>query len=603
LDPANLLSKLQQAQSLLQSGRHAEAWEVMAPLRQAIALHGQALRLYALSAQACGRIDEAAEALAQVASQENHPPDIVGAMADMLGKAGRFDEALEHWSALVQRHPGLADGHLNRAVTAANAGQHQLSLEAAEEGLLRFPGHARLLAVKAMALKNLGRIEESVRQFEHAVAADPGRALTRHNQAVALRAACRYGEACEAFAAAEKLGMDNAGLHANWAAAALEAGDVAAAGDLYRRALKKDPTNKEALRGLTRLEIEYCGGTRAFDHYEQALKDRKYELPAWFEWINAMLGHNRFSEAQEAAEKALREYPEEPALLAMAAFGAGMTGKAGPQLERLEEAYRKGGDPPLAWMALLALRSGMPDRAAVYAERITKAEPTNQGAWSTLSIAWRLLDDPREHWLCNYDCLVMETQVPSIDGSQAPATYAAAVAAALDPLHQSLAAPGDQSLREGTQTSGELFQRMDPAILAFRDAVLCAAQARIADLPDDPGHPFLSRKSNRLGFAGSWSVRLKAEGGHHVPHYHDQGWMSSAYYARLPRATEAEAAGNEGWIQFGQPPATFGLDLPPRRILQPRVGKLVLFPSYMWHGTIPFSRGDRLTAAFDYLPL
>jgi hypothetical protein len=30
---------------------------------------------------------------------------------------------------------------------------------------------------------------------------------------------------------------------------------------------------------------------------------------------------------------------------------------------------------------------------------------------------------------------------------------------------------------------------------------------------------------------------------------------------------------------------------------------LVLFPSYLWHGTVPFSAGEmRLTAAFDVLP-
>jgi hypothetical protein len=30
---------------------------------------------------------------------------------------------------------------------------------------------------------------------------------------------------------------------------------------------------------------------------------------------------------------------------------------------------------------------------------------------------------------------------------------------------------------------------------------------------------------------------------------------------------------------------------------------LVLFPSFFWHGTVPFTRGERrLTAAFDVVP-
>ena len=81
--------------------------------------------------------------------------------------------------------------------------------------------------------------------------------------------------------------------------------------------------------------------------------------------------------------------------------------------------------------------------------------------------------------------------------------------------------------------------------------------------------------------------------------------MSSAYYARLPVSDEAARRNHEGWIEFGRPPAMFNLDLDARRVVEPRPGRLVLFPSYLWHGTIPFAAGtgDRLTAAFDFQPL
>jgi hypothetical protein len=43
--------------------------------------------------------------------------------------------------------------------------------------------------------------------------------------------------------------------------------------------------------------------------------------------------------------------------------------------------------------------------------------------------------------------------------------------------------------------------------------------------------------------------------------------------------------------------------LPAERWVQPEEGKLVLFPSYVWHGTQAFDRGDqRLTVAFDVVP-
>ena len=182
---STVMPQLQRAQMLHQQGRGGEAWTVLAPLRSrnrrsrpgAAALRPGRAKLPAGSTRRSRRCE-------RIVALERNPPEIIGALADLLGKAGRHDEALRHWDQLVAAHPEIADAHLNRAVTAANAGEHQRSLEAAESGLKRFPGHARLLATKAMALKNLGRIEESVALFAVAVAADPDRALTRHNQAV-----------------------------------------------------------------------------------------------------------------------------------------------------------------------------------------------------------------------------------------------------------------------------------------------------------------------------------------------------------------------------------------------------------------------------------
>jgi hypothetical protein len=102
--------------------------------------------------------------------------------------------------------------------------------------------------------------------------------------------------------------------------------------------------------------------------------------------------------------------------------------------------------------------------------------------------------------------------------------------------------------------------------------------------------------ATQVRLAGSWSVRL-AGGGHHVEHIHLEGWLSSAFYVALPE-TKAPA----GWLTLGQPPADLNLDLPPLRTIEPKPGRLVLFPATMWHGTVPFAKGERLTIACDVAP-
>jgi hypothetical protein len=54
-----------------------------------------------------------------------------------------------------------------------------------------------------------------------------------------------------------------------------------------------------------------------------------------------------------------------------------------------------------------------------------------------------------------------------------------------------------------------------------------------------------------------------------------------------------------GHIAFGTPPAELGLDLKPYRTTAPQVGHLAIFPSTMWHSTVPFDQGERLVIAFD----
>ena len=77
---------------------------------------------------------------------------------------------------------------------------------------------------------------------------------------------------------------------------------------------------------------------------------------------------------------------------------------------------------------------------------------------------------------------------------------------------------------------------------------------------------------------------------------------SSALYITLPDVVQT-TEGNEGHIQFGVPPVELNLPLKAKRVVRPEVGTLAMFPSYMWHGTIPFdSEQPRMTIAYDLVP-
>ncbi|MEH3124175.1 MAG: putative 2OG-Fe(II) oxygenase [Sphingomonas phyllosphaerae] len=212
--------------------------------------------------------------------------------------------------------------------------------------------------------------------------------------------------------------------------------------------------------------------------------------------------------------------------------------------------------------------------------------------WPLAALAWRLTGDPRSDWLERGGAFVrvfdLAERLGPIDD----------LAATLRTLHRTIAAPLDQSLRGGTQTDGPLFARQDAAIGRLRDAVRAAVADYVAALPaPDPAHPLLAPRRDALRFAGSWSVRL-TDRGHHVDHVHPAGWISSACYVALPDAQPGEPA-QAGWLSLGDAPTLVGDALAPWHTVAPQPGRLVLFPSYMWHRTHAFAAGERLTVAFD----
>jgi uncharacterized protein (TIGR02466 family) len=159
----------------------------------------------------------------------------------------------------------------------------------------------------------------------------------------------------------------------------------------------------------------------------------------------------------------------------------------------------------------------------------------------------------------------------------------------------------DQTLRGGTQTFERLFFAGHDLVEALRVRIEEAIARYTAQMREAPDHPLLGRRQKTFRFSGSWSSRLH-DCGYHTNHIHPKGWISSCYYVAVPDVASDEQA-KQGWLKLGEPNFDAHLRDPIKRVIQPKPGRLVLFPSYMWHGTVPFhSSQDRTTIAFDAVP-
>jgi hypothetical protein len=157
-----------------------------------------------------------------------------------------------------------------------------------------------------------------------------------------------------------------------------------------------------------------------------------------------------------------------------------------------------------------------------------------------------------------------------------------------------------QSLRGGTETTQDLARSSDPTIKALFSSFSTPIRGYLEHVGNGVD-PLRRRNQRAWRFNGSWSVRLRSMG-HHANHVHPRGWLSSACYVQLPDIMNS-ARTEDGVLTFGQPSIITMPALGPEYVVHPRVGMLVLFPSYFWHGTVPFSGSQtRLTVAFDAVP-
>lgn len=216
--------------------------------------------------------------------------------------------------------------------------------------------------------------------------------------------------------------------------------------------------------------------------------------------------------------------------------------------------------------------------------------------WAWMGAAWRALGDQRSDWF-HRGLQLVGTRNLDLD-----ADLHSQVVTLLKRLHgQTKHHPLNQSPRGGTQTMGPLFKRAEPELRELRSLILGAVRSYMSSLPErDATHPFLSAPRDGVRIEGAWSVKLRPQG-RHVAHIHSHGWISSALYLELPEETKASAT-QAGWFEVGQPLLPDAWDKPPLARIEPTVGKLALFPSLFWHGTVPFDAGERLTIAFDIVP-
>jgi len=526
----------------------------------------------------------------------------LGVLLKARGDARGAEVAFREATAVDERYP---DAYYNLGLLLEEQQRYQEALDAYMGALNLQRANARVLTRIGALLKDRGTMADALSYLQRAVAAEPDYFDAHYYRGWALSKARRYDEALSALRLATGLKPDSYEALQSLANTLRDAQRYDEALAAYWQLLEKRPDDASLHSELN--QLAWSSGRhdlylRSFAYARERLGDVPglMALEAHF-----YLRRDDFARAEPLLRRAYQLAPERGDIagaLARTVAGQGRYEECYPyflaamRAEPLEMRHRQE-------LGFTMLRHWLPREALIIFEQGLTLNPFDQLLLAGISLAYRQLGDSRYQKLVDFSRYMRIYDIKPPKGFADTEAFNAALAQELDSLHTLRFEPIDQTLRGGTQTMGKLFAEKSDLIEQVRESISEAVVDYIRGLPKDAEHPASVRKPERFRFEGSWSCRL-ASGGHHQNHVHPQGWISSAYYARLPANLQDDKQ-KAGWLRFGQ--SNLGLE-GGRDIgecfARPRVGRLVLFPSFYWHGTVPFvDQGDRLTIAFDVAPV
>lgn len=464
-------------------------------------------------------------------------------------------------------------------------------MRAAEQEAAMDDQGTAVLAVRrsGFALRDAQRLIEADGVFSSASVNFP------HDPALAFGLAqTRYelGEpAADLFARAAELAPGQKDVRRNQSLALISEGRGDEARALLNSELVSDPSWLDGHKALATLEWTSGNKAAASASLAAACSMQPQNAALWLAWFRNLAQARDWPGALAVLDKAERHLGTTPAIMVSRLFVA-VESEANDADAQIEATAQFRGDVSSLCRIRHALRSGDPARAEAEALPLT-AGPSAMIYWPYLSLAWRLMGNARAEWLDRPEALIRPMECGW------SAAELGELAEVLRGLHTAAQPYIEQSVRGGTQTDRSVLLRREPVLQRIKARMLELIREYVDSLPPiEAEHPLLgASRGDPLLIEGSWSVRL-AQQGYNVPHTHAMGWLSTAFYVALPDP-DAMGPPPAGHIAFGQPPAELNLPLEPYQTVTPEVGRLVVFPSTMWHATVPFDAGERLVIAFD----
>lgn len=482
----------------------------------------------------------------------------------------------------------LADG-LGAAEDALEQGDLVAAEELCQEVLGAAPADPRAVALLGVIAWHQGDSDSGSRLLAEAIARDPKQASRAFAFGEEL---CRDGYLDDG-AELLRLGLrgqpESSGAWLNLGRAQSGMDDHLGAVQSYTQALKHDPKNTPAQLNLGAAFGELGRAEEAEGCFRAVLSIDRDFSQARANLGNALTAQSRYAEAAVEFRQVIQEQPELARAHADLALCLLETPDGeGHRAEILRLlAHSVTLDPQHAQLQFefgsALLRLGEPLRALELARGFLALYPHDSGLRAIECSALAQLERTAELTvLRDFTSLVYCSELAPPAGFLDLAAFNAALSRHVE-THPTLAWSKARHGSPTTRHSGSLMVSPLGPIEALQ-AVIEETLDRYVAQGKQSGNPLFASPPEET-FLNLWGVVMH-NGGHQTPHVHPAAWLSGCYFAAVP-STLSETS-HEGFLEFcaGRSAEVTAQGL---FSVKPRAGLLVVFPSHLYHYTVPLS--------------
>lgn len=525
--------------------------------------------------------------------------------ANLLMEQGNYEQASEHYCRSLSITKSNRDAWFNWAVLVSKMGKYHEAINKLNEAIKIFPQDARLCTILGNAYRELEEFDSAIQAYNQALKLNSNDIQALHNLGTTFRVANMAAKSIVCYEKILSLNQHYPELYFNLGCAFYDLGEKNNTVKYLNQAISMKADYVEAHEALNKFYWESGDHAQFAVSYQQQLSKAPQSSPLWYSYAAMLIMAQQYENALEVLNSAVTKLGREHQFLHAIAVIKNRISDRQDVYSLLQEASNQQPNNVKYRIDLANYHVTNQDyqTALKHLEHAQKIMPLNQEILAYQGLCYRLLDSPKSKWLNDYDTFIQAKLLDVPSNYRDLAHFMAELRAALIELHKTEHQPLDQSVKGGTQTVGRLLSEPVKVIQEFKQVLESRVSKYLAELPQDPLHPFLNRNTQQFKFSGSWSVKLSS-GGFHINHVHPEGWLSCCTYVTMPGNVNSNDPLKAGWVKFGET----SLKLKDRewigKQICPEEGLCVLFPSYFWHGTNTFeSASCRLTIPCDIMPI